>query len=108
MMHQSFYEYLESNDEKLFTICLLPKACGKFPIVISRSPYVKHTVDMPEEKIVQEYYNNVKPWLDHGYAMLFSIVEDREKVRGHLYLIFTKEKMVLRFENGSEINPFIM
>lgn len=81
-MHQSFYEYLESNDEKLFTICLLPKACGKFPIVISRSPYVKHTVDMPEEKIVQEYYNNVKPWLDHGYAMLFQHCRGQGKSTG--------------------------
>lgn len=82
MMHYSFYTYLELNGEKFFTICLLPEKDGKFPVVICRSPYVKHTVDMPEENIVQEYYSSVKHWLDRGYAMLFQHCRGQGKSTG--------------------------
>ena len=82
MKHHIYYKYLEFNDEKFFTICLLPEKNGKFPIVISRSPYVNHTVDMPEEKIVQDYYNSAKRWLERGYAFLFQHCRGQGKSTG--------------------------
>lgn len=81
-MHHCFYTYLEFHNEKFFTICFLPESSGKFPIVISRSPYVSHTVDMPEGKIVQAYYDTSKPWLERGYAMLFQHCRGQGKSTG--------------------------
>ena len=82
MKHHIYYKYLEFNDEKFFTICLLPEKDGKFPIVISRSPYVNHTVDMSEEAIVQDHYNSAKCWLERGYAVLFQHCRGQGKSTG--------------------------
>ena len=81
-MHYTFYKYLDINGEKLFTICLLPCEKGKFPIVISRSPYVKNAVDMPEDEVVREHYEKVKPWLERGYAILFQHCRGQGKSTG--------------------------
>jgi predicted acyl esterase len=82
MGHVIDYQYLVYNGERFFTICLLPEECGTFPTVIFRSPYVNHTVDMPEEQIVQDYYRGVLPWLERGYAVLFQHCRGQGKSSG--------------------------
>lgn len=106
MLHHSFYVYLELNNERFFTVCLLPEASGKFPIVISRSPYVKRTVDMPEEKIVQEYYDNVKLWLDRGYAMLFQHCRGQGKSTGAFVPYIHEREDGLAFREWIRSQPF--
>ena len=106
MMHHSFYRYLEFNGEKFFTICLLPEASGKFPILISRSPYVKQTVDMPEEKIVQEYYDHVKSWLDAGYAVLFQHCRGQGKSTGEFVPYIHEREDGLAFREWVRCQPF--
>ena len=82
MEHYVYYEYVELNREKLFTIVLLPEKGGRFPIVVCRSPYVKRTVGMHEEEIMQEYYNGMKLWLDRGYAIVFQHCRGQGKSTG--------------------------
>lgn len=82
MSHCYYYEYLKLNGEQFFTIILLPNKQGKFPVVVCRSPYVKNTVDMPEEKIVQEYYDSSKLWLDREYAVLYQHCRGQGKSTG--------------------------
>ncbi len=63
------YEYIESNGAKLFTIILLPKAEGKFPAVVLRSPYVsdKKTPQEEYDRLREKHY---KIWVDNGYAVI--------------------------------------
>ena len=105
-MHYSCYMYLELNDEKLFTICLLPKQKGKFPIVVSRSPYVKHTVNMPEETIVQECYDNTKIWLERGYAVLFQHCRGQGKSTGAFVPYIHEREDGLAFREWIRSQPF--
>ena len=82
MLHHSFYTFVEFDDEKFFTICLLPEENGKFPTVVCRSPYVKHTVGMAEEEVVEEYYKSVKHWIERGYAVTFQHCRGQGKSTG--------------------------
>ena len=52
MGHCYYYEYLPMNGEDFFTIVLLPKVDGRFPVVVCRTPYVKSTVHMSEDEIL--------------------------------------------------------
>lgn len=49
---------------------LLPDAEGSFPVIVCRSPYVKNTVNMPEDEVLESCYNGMKKWLDRGYAVV--------------------------------------
>ena len=82
MSHHFYYEYVEFDFEKFFTIVLLPKREGRFPTVVCRSPYVNKTVQMPEEEIVNEYYNGKKRWLDRGYAVVYQHCRGQGKSTG--------------------------
>lgn len=81
-MHGVFYRYLEHDCEKFYTICLLPKENGKFPTIISRSPYVKSTVSLSEEQVAEDYYRGAKRWLDNGYAVVFQHCRGQGKSTG--------------------------
>lgn len=106
MRHWIDFEYLEFNGERFFTICLLPEKNGKFPIVISRSPYVKHTVDMPEEKIAQDYYDGAKRWLERGYAVLFQHCRGQGKSTGAFVPYIHEREDGLAFREWVRKQPF--
>lgn len=106
MKHHIYYKYLEFNDEKFFTICLLPEKNGKFPIVISRSPYVNHTVDMPEEKVAQDYYHRAKHWLERGYAILFQHCKGQGKSTGAFVPYVHEREDGLAFREWVRRQPF--
>lgn len=76
------YLYLDMNGEKFFTIVLLPSYGKKFPVVVCRSPYVKHTINMLEESVLQDCYNNTKHWLKRGYAYVFQHCRGQGKSSG--------------------------
>ena len=65
----AFYEYLENDNEKLFTAIFLPERNGKFPTVITRTPYVG-TAETEAEFCARKI-NDFTSWLDNGYAVIF-------------------------------------
>ena len=82
MAHHIAYHYLKHDNEDFFTVVLLPEKNGKFPTVVCRSPYVKDTVDMPEEAVAQAYYDQMKHWLTRGYAVLYQHCRGQGKSTG--------------------------
>lgn len=68
---KTFYDYLEVNNAKLFTLVCLPKCCGTFPTVIIRTPYVDRESVQSEDEIGKNRLNEFKYWLDNGYAVVF-------------------------------------
>jgi putative CocE/NonD family hydrolase len=106
MAHHSYYLYLEIDNERFFTVCLLPEAEGKFPTVICRSPYVKSTVDLPEEKITEQCYNSYKPWLDRGYAVLFQHCRGQGKSTGAFVPYVHEREDGLLFREWIRRQPF--
>lgn len=82
MSHFISYEYLEFDGDKFFTMVLLPEISGKFPVVICRTPYVRNTVDMSEDDVLQECYKDVRLWLERGYAMVYQHCRGQGKSTG--------------------------
>ena len=77
-----FYEYLEINNAKLFTVICLPQGDGKFPTVICRNPYVDAAEQGTEEDICKAKLYEYKGWLDNGYAVVFQHCRGRGKSSG--------------------------
>ena len=67
----SYYEYINMNGETFFTIILLPEKEGAFPTVIFRTPYVKDTVNLSEEEIIQSFLTSFSAWAERGYAVVY-------------------------------------
>ena len=65
----AFYEYLEIDNEKLFTAVFLPEKSGKFPTVIMRTPYVG-TAETEAEFCARKI-NGFTSWLENGYAVVY-------------------------------------
>lgn len=105
-MHHRFYTYVEYDHEQFFTICLLPEAEGRFPIVVYRSPYVKPTVDQPEDALVQAYYDSGKHWLDRGYAMVFQHCRGQGKSTGAFVPYVHEREDGLAFREWIRRQPF--
>lgn len=47
----TYYEYLQNNEVKLFTVISLPNRKDFFPVVIYRSPYVDSAELLSEDEI---------------------------------------------------------
>ena len=116
MEHFYYYEYLKLNCEDLFTVIMLPKKDGQFPVVIRRSPYVAHTVDMTEEEIAQRYFNSHKAWLDSGYAVISQHCRGQGKSTGAFvpYIYEREDGLALRewirsqaFYNGELFEGYV-
>lgn len=103
------YYYVDSKEAKLFTVVLLPKSTGKFPVVIVRCPYVDKFENEKEENIAIEYLNENKEWLNRGYAVVFQHCRGRGKSEGDCipYINEREDGLILqewvrkqRFYNG--------
>ena len=79
---KAYYEYVVSDGIKLFTVVLLPDKDGKFPIVLSRNPYVDNFENMEEDEIVALCLEGATNWLDNGYAMVIQHCRGRGKSEG--------------------------
>lgn len=106
MSHFYYYEYLKMNGEDFFTIVLLPQKDGQFPIVVCRTPYVKNTVNMPEDDILNGYYNQNKRWLDHGYAIAFQHCRGMGKSTGAFVPYVHEREDGLAFRAWIRRQPF--
>lgn len=78
----TYSEYINFNKAEFFTAIFLPDEKGKFPTVIYRSPYVKHTVGMTESEAIQAFYPVARTWMDHGYAVVFQHCRGQGKSTG--------------------------
>ena len=81
-MKNVFFEYLENNKAKLFTIACLPQSNKTFPTIIMRSPYVDSDELLTEEAICENKLKEYKTWLDNGYAVVFQHCRGRGKSTG--------------------------
>lgn len=70
-MAYNYYEFIEVNGAKLFTIINLPEKDKKFPIVFMRTPYAGKEETQTYEEIVEDCARIHKPWLDNGYAIVY-------------------------------------
>ncbi len=63
-----YYEYIDSEGERLYTAVLLPEKGGKFPTVIKRNCYVDHLIDLTEDEVLEQYDD--QNLAKHGYALV--------------------------------------
>ena len=80
--HYAYYEYLDFNGDRYFTVVMLPTREGRFPIVVCRSPYVQNTEGMAEDDIVQDRLRAYSAWLERGYAVVFQHCRGQGKSTG--------------------------
>ena len=71
MSGYAYYEYLNIEGEKLFTMIALPDRCGRFPVIICRSPYVGSAVDKAEDELTQSLLDSYAAHLERGYAVVY-------------------------------------
>ena len=79
MAFHSYYTFVESEGEQLFTVVSLPAEHGTFPIVIARSPYVDHTFWMTPDEVLAQTAAALAGWNEAGYA----VVSQHCRGRGH-------------------------
>ncbi len=98
MEHVVKHLYLKHDGEEFFTVILLPRGEGKFPVVICRSPYVKSAEELPEAEVAFGYYEKMKHWLERGYAVLFQHCRGQGKSTGAFvpYIYEREDGLALR------------
>ncbi len=70
-MPHTYYTYVESEGERLFTVISLPEKDGTFPIVIARSPYVDNMADKTPEEVCDFVGGCHAGWNEAGYAVVY-------------------------------------
>ena len=98
MNNYAYYKYLKFDGENFFTAVLLPQKNGKFPTVISRSPYVGNTVLESEDDILKNYLTAFRRWLKRGYAIVFQHCRGTGKSTGDFvpYIYEREDGIALR------------
>ena len=71
MSKYAYFEYLDVDESKLFTMIALPAPDGKFPTIICRSPYVKSAVEKSENELTQDFLQAYSDYVERGYAVVF-------------------------------------
>ena len=78
----TYYEYLQNNEVKLFTVISLPDRKGFFPVVIYRNPYVDSAESLSEDEICAQKAVEYQKWNEAGYAVVFQHCRGRGKSGG--------------------------
>lgn len=68
---EPYFEYYDFNDALFFTLILMPDKVGKFPVVVTRSPYVSDTIGKTEEELVEQFKNENMHWAENNYVLVF-------------------------------------
>ena len=66
----TYYEFVETNGVKLFTIVNAPDKDGKYPVIVIRNCYVDKEQDMEINEIVNMYEEARKGFVDGGYVVV--------------------------------------
>ena len=101
-----YYEYVESEDNELFTVVCLPDKSGKFPTIIYRCPYEDYAAKMSEEDaskcIFDEYaIGKEYDWVKKGYAVVFQHCRGTGKSTG-TFIPYVNER-----EDGLNLQEWI-
>ena len=106
-MAKTYFNYLEINAAKLFTVVCLPLESGKFPTVIIRYPYVDAYELTAEEEICQSKLEEYRFWLDSGSAVVFQHCRGRGKSSGDCIPYIHEREDGLFCSSGSGSSPSI-
>ena len=102
----SFYEYLDFNGAKLFTVVCLPKESGTFPTVIIRTPYVNADEFTEEEQICQNKIKEYNTWLQNGYAVIFQHCRGSGRSSGYMHPYLNERADGLFLQDWIRNQPF--
>ena len=106
MPFHSYYTYVESEGEKLFTVVSLPEQHGTFPIVIARSPYVDHTFGLTAEQVLDQVSTAHSGWNEAGYAVVFQHCRGRGLSSGDCIPYIHEREDGLALQNWVRKQPF--
>lgn len=102
----SWYEYINVGDGELFTVVYLPKKHGKFPVVVSRSPYEKQFVNTPEQDVLSAHYCYAKSWVERGYAVVHQHCKGQGKSTGEFVAYIHEREDGLNLREWIRKQPF--
>ena len=77
-----YYEYYSYNGADFFILILKPDNVGKFPVVVTRSPYVSSTIGKSEQELLEEFEKANIRWAENGYALVFQHCRGQGKSTG--------------------------
>lgn len=101
-----FFEYLETNNARLFTVVCLPDNDGKFPVVICRNPYVDDEVQKTEDEICAGKLREYSIWLENGYTVVFQHCRGRGKSTGDCIPYINEREDGLHLQAWIRQQPF--
>lgn len=98
MAKHSYYEYYDFNGAKFFTLILKPEQAGKFPVVVTRSPYVSSTAEKSEEELLQQFEKENIDWAENNYVLVFQHCRGMGKSSGDFvpYIYEREDGLALR------------
>lgn len=96
-----YYEYYNYNDADFFTLILNPDKVGKFPVVVTRSPYVSYAKDLKEEELAEIFMKENLAWAENNYVLVFQHCRGQGKSSG-AFVPYIYER-----EDGLELRKWI-
>ena len=82
MSHYAYYTYLSVDGAEIFTVVCLPDREGKYPTIITRSPYVESEDPLTEAEIAAARCRSNAWLLREGYAVVSQHCRGRGKSGG--------------------------
>ncbi len=94
----SYYEYYEFDNEQFFTLILKPAKEGKFPVIISRSPYVGYAKEKTAEELLEKFTKENRFWAENNYVFVFQHCRGQGKSSGEFvpYIHEREDGLALR------------
>lgn len=94
----AYYEYCEFNNASFFTMVLMPAKTGKYPVIITRSPYVSNTRDTDEDELVRQFESENGVWAENNYVLIFQHCRGQGKSSGDFvpYIYEREDGIALR------------
>ena len=78
----AYSAYYTFAGARFFTMVLKPSRTGKFPAVITRSPYVAAAADTPEETLLAQFTEKNLAFARRGYVLVFQHCRGQGKSTG--------------------------
>ncbi len=94
----SYYKYYNYDGADFFTLILKPNKTGKFPVVITRSPYVGNVKDKSEEELCDIFMQENIKWAENNYVLVFQHCRGQGKSSGDFvpYIYEREDGLALR------------
>ncbi len=82
MNPQVYYEYNRAHGADFFTMVLKPDKVGKFPVVVTRSPYVGNAEGKSEEELCRDFLRENLSWAENNFVLVFQHCRGQGKSSG--------------------------